>query len=165
MATRQTTIRFSKRTDEQLTELAALFGDVTKTIAIAVDRLYIEEVRSRQLIFYTTSDGLADALKRRPGITHVISEHGDSEATLYYTANGKKQAAVILSKIVRESHDIAQRRGHTTLLHARVEVSTRTGYGLADIDRCGRITQDADALPEASYFSTVLTRTIAPWIQ
>jgi hypothetical protein len=47
MATRQTTIRFSRRTDEQLTELAALFGDVTKVVAIAIDRLYQTEMPVR----------------------------------------------------------------------------------------------------------------------
>ena len=44
MTTRQTTIRLPERTDEQLAELASLFGDRTKAITIAVDRLYRAEV-------------------------------------------------------------------------------------------------------------------------
>ena len=44
MGTRQTTVRFAERTDQQLAELATLFGDRTKAIAIAVDRLYYDEI-------------------------------------------------------------------------------------------------------------------------
>lgn len=43
MATRQTTVRFPERTDQQIQELAALFGDVTKTVVVAIDRLYQSE--------------------------------------------------------------------------------------------------------------------------
>lgn len=44
MATRQTTIRFPERTDEQLDELAGLYGDRTKAIVVAIDRLYHDAV-------------------------------------------------------------------------------------------------------------------------
>jgi hypothetical protein len=46
MATRQTTIRFSPATDEQLTWLAEnRYGDVTKAVAVAVALLYQQERR------------------------------------------------------------------------------------------------------------------------
>lgn len=44
MATRQSTIRFPERTDQQLEELAQLYGDRTKALVVAVDRLYHEAV-------------------------------------------------------------------------------------------------------------------------
>ena len=47
MPTRQTTIRFAERTDQQLEELISLFGDKTKTVSIAIDRLYQAEIASR----------------------------------------------------------------------------------------------------------------------
>ena len=47
MATRQTTIRFAERTDEQLAKLADLFGDRTKAITVAIDRLYQTEITER----------------------------------------------------------------------------------------------------------------------
>lgn len=44
MATRQTTIRLAERTDEQLEKLAQLFGDRTKAVTVAIDRMYYREV-------------------------------------------------------------------------------------------------------------------------
>ena len=43
MTTRQTSIRLPERTDQQLAELAELFGDRTKALVIAVDRLHRNE--------------------------------------------------------------------------------------------------------------------------
>ncbi len=50
MTTRQTTIRLTEVTDRQLAELAELFGDRTKALTVAVDRLWQAEhgeVRTR----------------------------------------------------------------------------------------------------------------------
>ena len=44
MGTRQTTIRFPERTDQQLDALIPLFGDRTKAIVVAVDRLFHSEI-------------------------------------------------------------------------------------------------------------------------
>lgn len=49
MPTRQTTIRFPERTDQQLEELAELFGDKTKVVVVAIDRLYQTEMRGREM--------------------------------------------------------------------------------------------------------------------
>ena len=64
MATRQTTIRFPDRTDQQITEMVALFGDVTKTVVVAIDRLYqVERGEKTMSEKMTKADALELALE------------------------------------------------------------------------------------------------------
>jgi hypothetical protein len=65
MATRQTTIRFSPATDEQLSWLAEnRYGDVTKAVAVAVALLYQQE---RRLVLEDVDYGAAlDAMAAEP---------------------------------------------------------------------------------------------------
>jgi len=44
MATAQTTVRVSERTEQQWHALAQVFGDKTKAMAVAIDRLYQSDI-------------------------------------------------------------------------------------------------------------------------
>jgi predicted DNA-binding protein len=44
---KQTTIRMSKRTRQQVEELAKKMGTITEVVAVAVDRLYQSEIGSK----------------------------------------------------------------------------------------------------------------------
>jgi hypothetical protein len=65
MATRQTTIRFSPATDEQLSWLAkSRYGDITKVVAVAVALLYQQE---RRLMLVDVDYGdVLDAMAAEP---------------------------------------------------------------------------------------------------
>jgi hypothetical protein len=49
MGTRQTTIRFAAKTDEQIEQLVPLFGTITNVVQIAIDRLYQTEIGERKM--------------------------------------------------------------------------------------------------------------------
>ena len=53
---RQTTIRFSEATEQKLQQLAERYGTITEAIAVAVDRLYQEEImREREITVSSNS--------------------------------------------------------------------------------------------------------------
>lgn len=161
---RQTSVNLTKSTERQVEELkSAGFGGFTDIVRLAIDRLHTSEIGggSMDLYFYTNERKLQAALRRRKQFGYVVTELAGMNY-LYYPACGKQHAAQVLSQVVRESHQIAQSESRGDhLLYGRIDVTTRHGACLAEIETDGTIFYDPDYNPDAAYFCQVLKSTKA----
>ena len=84
MGTRQTTIRFPEITDRQLEDLAALYGDRTKAVVVAIDRLHQAEMRGEQEMDdhrLTTEDRVAQVSYLRDLVADFVFSSDDPSSS------------------------------------------------------------------------------------
>ena len=135
-------IRISNATKEKLDELAQAHGTQAEAVAVAIDRLHQERTMLNR------EERLQSFLASRPEFQYIVTEY-TTPTPLYYPARTANAAAILAAAIVGELLQDGR------LPHA-VDVSTRTGFILAEISRAGKVEFSPDASRDGAYFSQVL---------